>query len=75
MMNGSESRIHPRIRYILVKISGILPDLLQQNLFILLSNVGSKANLDINKVFEFPIDKNKIVSYDNLLFALSPTDF
>lgn len=50
MMNGSDARVNARVKYIITKIQGMLPDILEKNLFVLLSNVSLKPNLNIKTV-------------------------
>jgi hypothetical protein len=72
MMNGSEPRVSHRIKYILNKIQSMVPDALQQSLFILLTNVDLKPNLNISQVLDFKIDQKRIFSYNNQIFQLTP---
>jgi hypothetical protein len=73
MMNGSDPRVNSRVKYVLAKLQGMLPNVFQQNLFILLSNVDLKPNLKIQN--EIEIDKSKITSFNNQIFALAPEDY
>jgi hypothetical protein len=53
MMSGADPRINSRLKYIMVKLQSMLPDILQQNIFYLLSNVDLEPNLDLCKVLGF----------------------
>jgi hypothetical protein len=41
MVNGSEPRISERVEYVIQKLKGILPNILSDNLIIILSNVAT----------------------------------
>ena len=74
MLNGTEPRLNDRIIYSMTKLMGILPDIVQKNLFFLLSNVKYEPLLNVNKLMSeitkrsFPC--NKILYYDNAIFQL-----
>jgi len=75
VMNGSDPKISTRLKYIMTKLQGMIPDTLADNLVALLTNVDLKPNLDINQVLDFKLDKSRIFYYNNQLFQLSPDDF
>jgi hypothetical protein len=41
MMNGTDPRITNRVQYVIQKIKGILPNVVKDNLVILMSNVST----------------------------------
>ncbi len=68
-MNGSEPRASDRIKYIIQRLIGIIPNVVRENLIVLLSNVRFIPNLDINTIgVNVPNDKRFYI--DNLLFSL-----
>ena len=75
VMNGADARINARVRYIMTKLQGMIPDSLRENLIVLLTNVDLVPNLDINKVLDFQIEKDKIFYYNNQIFKLSPSQY
>ena len=75
VMNGSDPKISTRLKYIMIKLQGMIPDILADNLVALLTNVDLKPNLDINQVLDFKLDRSRIFYYNNQLFQLSPDDF
>jgi hypothetical protein len=69
MMNGSEPRVSDRIKYIIQRLIGIIPNVVRENLIVLLSNVRFTPNLDVNTIgVNVPDDKRFYI--DNLLFSL-----
>ena len=75
VMNGADARINARVRYIMTKLQGIIPDSLRENLIILLTNVDLVPNLDINKVLDFQVEPERIFYYNNQIFKLSLSQF
>ena len=58
MMNGSDGRVSDRIKFIIQRIVGIIPDVVRNNLIVLLSNVRFYPNLDVNTIgVSVPEDK------------------
>lgn len=41
MMNGTDGRISERVQYVMQRIKGMLPNVIKDNLMILLSNVST----------------------------------
>jgi len=74
MLNGSESRISPRIQAIVTKLKTIIPDSLLKNLIILLSNVDLKPSLDI-RALGFDTNSENVYYYNNQIFNLDPKHF
>jgi GTPase SAR1 family protein len=74
-MNGSNPRINSQVKYVMTKLQGMIPDVLQQNLFVLLTNVDLKPNLKIEQVLDFPLDKKRVFCYNNQIFTLEREDF
>lgn len=70
MLNGSEARIHDRIQYVVTKLKGILPNVVQENLIILLSNVKYEPQLDVNVLLKEKISPNRIFYYENAIFQM-----
>ena len=69
MMNVSEPRVSDRIKYIIQRLIGIIPNVVRENLIVLLSNVRYQPNLDVNSIgVNVPDDKRFYI--DNLLFSL-----
>lgn len=74
VMNGAEARISQRVQYIITKLENNIPDILANNLVILLTNVDLVPNLDINRVLANSIPRERLFYYNNQLFKLSPKD-
>ena len=69
MMNGAEARVSDRIQYIIQRLVGILPNVIRDNLIILLSNVRLSPNLNVQKYIK--ISDDRIFFIDNLIFSLN----
>jgi len=70
MVNGSEPRISYRLQYVITKIIGIIPNVCQDNLIVLLSNVTLKPNLDVPDLLERDIPAKHIFYMNNEIFSI-----
>ena len=73
MLNGSEPRINDRILYVITKLKGILPNIMQDNLLFFLSNVKWEPALNVSQLMSERgenIPGNRIIYYDNAIFQL-----
>lgn len=75
VMNGADPRINARVKYIMTKLQGMIPDTLYSNLVVLLTNVGLSPNLKIQDVLDFNISDDNVFFYNNEIFALDPSKF
>lgn len=48
VINGTNPRITGRVKYVVQKLKGIIPNVIKENLLILQSNVACKTNPPIN---------------------------
>jgi predicted ATPase len=69
MMNGAEARVSDRIEFIIQRLTGILPNVVRDNLIVLLSNSRLISNLDVRKYISLPEDR--IFFIDNVIFSLN----
>ena len=69
MINGAEARVSDRVEYIIQRLSGILPNVVRDNLIVLLSNSRLTPNLDVKKYINLPAER--IFFIDNLIFSLN----
>jgi len=74
MVNGSDPRGNTRIKYIITRLMGILPNAVQNNIVVLLSNVATEPNLNMQKLMidlGMPKLSNENVFYfDNPIFSI-----
>jgi len=70
MINGSDPRVSDRLKYVITKLMGIIPNMAQQNLLVLLSNVCLKPNLDVKTILNLDIPAHHIIYMDNLIFTI-----
>lgn len=66
MANGTEPRQSLHLEYCLQRIQGIIPDVLERNLILLLSNVATVPNAVLDLGFEIP--ENSQFYIDNSIF-------
>ena len=75
IINGTEARVHSRLKYLVKRLEGMIPDQLHSNLFVLLTNVDLKPNMKAEELFNsFRIKENHIFHYDNQIFKFSPQE-
>jgi energy-coupling factor transporter ATP-binding protein EcfA2 len=72
LLNGAEARVSERMVKITDKLNSLIPDIMQENLFVLLTNTAVEPNLDIS-MLGIKIEKNHLFMYDNLVFSTCPT--
>jgi hypothetical protein len=69
MLNGAEPRVNERIKYIIQRINGILPNVVKDNLMIVLSNTRISSNLDVNSL-GIEVPSERVFSIDNFIFSI-----
>ncbi len=69
MLNGAEPRVNERIKYIIQRINGILPNVVKNNLMIVLSNTRISSNLDV-KSLRIEVPSERVFSIDNFIFSM-----
>ncbi|ETN99392.1 hypothetical protein RFI_38089, partial [Reticulomyxa filosa] len=72
MINGSDPRVSCRLTYVITKLIGMIPDICQQNLIVLLSNVSIRPNLDVKTLFSTPIPAEHVFYMNNEIFSIDP---
>jgi len=70
MINGSDPRISHRLQYVMTKIIGIIPNVCQDNLIVLLSNVTLKPNLNVQNLLDRDIPAKHIFYMNNEMFSI-----
>ncbi len=70
MLNGAEPRVNERIKYIIQRIVGILPNVVKENLMIVLSNTRISSNLDV-KSLGIEVPSERVFSIDNFIFSIN----
>jgi len=70
MINGSDARVSHRLLYVMAKVIGIIPNVCQENLLVLLSNVYMKPNLDVKHLFKMKIPAEHIFYMNNEVFSI-----
>lgn len=69
-MNGTDGRMHQRVKYIFSKLQILLPTSFKENLFLLYTNVTGKTALSLEK--DIDINQSRVLSYQNLIFTYEP---
>ncbi len=69
MMNGSDARFTIRVDYVVQKMKGFLPNVLKDNLLLLLSNVSTQPNLDFQCLGFENLPKERVFYIDNSIFS------
>jgi len=72
MVNGSEPRVSTRLTYVMTKLIGMIPNICQQNLIVLLSNVNLRPNLEVQTLFNIKIPHQHIFFMNNEMFSIDP---
>ena len=70
MMNGSDPRLTDRNKYIFHCLTGIIPNVVRENLIVLLSNVRNTPNLDFRKALNINVPQERVFFIDNLIFGV-----
>ena len=73
VLNGTDQRVYSRIMYVVNKLKCLIPDVMKDNLFTLLTSVNCTPNLNIEDL-EIKIPKNHQYFYDNAIFSVDPKD-
>lgn len=68
MINGTDARVDDRIKYLIQKIKGMLPDKIADNMVLLLSNVASISNLN-HENLGLKLKKEQVFYMDNSVFS------
>ena len=69
MLNGAEPRVNERVKYIVQRIIGILPNVIKENLILVLSNTRISPNLDV-KSLDVEVPSDRVFSIDNFIFSI-----
>jgi len=74
MVNGSDPRGNTRIKYIITLLMGILPNSIQNNVVVLLSNVATEPNLNLQKLMNdlglSKLSNENVFYFDNPIFSI-----
>lgn len=70
MVNGSSPRIDSKLKYCIQKLIGILPNVVNDNLILLQSNVPHNPNLQSSELKQLRLSSDKIFFFDNPVFSL-----
>jgi hypothetical protein len=68
IINGTECWLSERILYAIQRMKGILPNVLKDNLIVLMTNVATKPNLNI-KDLEMDLPQGRLFYVNNSIFS------
>lgn len=73
MINGSDPAIKPPLLLAIEKVKGIIPNIVRDNVIVLLTNVSDQANLNLLHL-DIVVDKSRIFTINNSIFSADPSE-
>ena len=73
MINASDPRVKTPLLYAVSNLQSIIPDVVKENVVILLSNVNVQPNLTLSDL-GLSIEDDRIFKIDNCTFSADPND-
>lgn len=69
MLNGSNCRMSPRTHYILQRLYSMCAKTFEEHIYLIFSNTQLRPNFDWKNEIKVPVDPNRVVPFDNLLYS------